>query len=106
MALNVSKFGNISSLKSTNNSINNTHIPLPNNNNILKNGCFGCKKGCGLCTTKNRNGISLLLQGDYYVSYKLDYVIPIKQHFNCNYTWVSYIMLCICCGLENIGSTK
>eukprot|EP01084_Bolivina_argentea_P313803 543479_1 len=92
-----------------NKNINNNNynrLQIMSSDNQLINGCFGCIKGCGLCTTQNKNGTALLLQGDYYVSYKLDYIIPIKQHFNCKSTWVTYIMICICCGLENIGSTK
>ncbi len=51
----------------------------PNNNNIINEiqriksnkstkGCFGCLKDCGVCTTKNRHGNTLLMQGDYYIS--------------------------------------
>eukprot|EP01084_Bolivina_argentea_P123636 219102_1 len=125
-SIEISKYTkNLSDIRSfCNNNNNNNNKNITNSSNTFSNtfsntssntfsyktplpsGCFGCDKGCRICTIKNRNGTTLLLQGDHYISSKLDHKIHINQHFNCNSNWVIYIILCIYHGIESVGSTK
>ncbi len=98
---------NIQLNRITNNHNQNKHIHSVNiNKSTLPKGCHGCPKGCGVCTVKNRNGTILLLQGEYYISSKLNQKFQINHHFNCQSNWIIYIVCCINCGIESVGSSK
>eukprot|EP01083_Nonionella_stella_P092234 258124_1 len=82
---------------------NHPRTSKPSRHQIV--GCHACNKCVLCCRTKEAHGLRFLVEGDHFICNKTGYRYPIKQDFNCNSTYVIYMLFCSVCGVQSIGST-